>query len=225
MKRIRIKLVCYFFLFCCIIAVAQSPDKITMQLSSGNNYFINPSPSIFYVAPACELNFFKMSDDEETSKISRGLFFGLNYNYASQDYKVSQNQKTPYTASSNEYLFNLGGALKIGNEYNFFTFCLFGQMGPTYSKSDEPYFSNSIQLGFNGQRQNSHEFLQFYASTMAFYGFEWSKKICILIGIKGRFFIGENDLSDMGMIGTNIKYNYAPFKFNPFLGLQVGIGK
>jgi hypothetical protein len=196
-----------------------------MQITGGNNYYLDPQTPIKASAPTFEINFLKSAKLDSTHS-GRGFFmFGFNYSNAVQEYNVSKNQYTPYVGKSNEVLFNLGGGIKFEIGRSFFLLSLYGCFGPTYTHSNEPYISNSIVAGYSGSRRNVHEFFEMYLGGFVFYGIEISKRVSLLAGTQARYFLFNDDFGNLGLEGTNIKFNYATQKVSVLAGLQVKFGK
>jgi hypothetical protein len=194
---------------------------------AGNNTFINPQTAIKGPAPSLELNLMQSTDREDSAKTTYLFFVGINYNYAEQDYKTPGTTKSNvfYTATINEFLFNLGGSVRRRYKRNFFNLNLYVQYGPTYAHTEEVYYTYTANLTFPPTAKNSPEFLQFYLSGSIHYGYQISKRMVLLAGLKARFYLAENSTDVLGMAGNNILYNYAPIKIATTVGFVFNFGK
>ncbi len=207
-----------FFSALCLFASADVfAQTFYVQLSFGNNYYSNPQTSFEKFAPSADLSLMYSSKYDPAKTVNIFGAVNLKYNYATQYYKAGP----LYTAHENEGIFGIGAVIEMkkGIQYVLFPICL--NVGNTYANSNQPYITNSAQLGFTGQKDNIHSFIQFYLSGGVQYGFQLSKRISVLAGIKAFLYLFEDDIGALGMQGTNILFNYAPLKFYPSLGMQV----
>jgi hypothetical protein len=211
------KIVSLYFLLSILTFYSQTTY---LHVEAGNIIHINPQTPVFTNIPVTEITGLYAFQYDSLSSINHFSLLGIRYNRAFQRYRVG----AEYNATIDEILFNMGWGIEKRKNIHSAFISLGLYAGPTYVKTDEPYYTNSTYLGFAGRKINIHEFLQFYLYGSLLYSIHIAKRLSINVSLKSQVFLFEEDIGVLGIRSTGILFNYAPLKISPMAGFCIWLG-
>jgi len=244
----RVLIITFFLLLPCLFFSQQDKEKTYLRLTAGNDFFLLASTQTSLLTPHIDALF--VATNREDS-VGAEVFFvsGFSFARSQQDFQViwpgsNTNNVKDCIFYTNEFLFSVGGSLKYPLAKRIFlslSFILQG--GQNHTWTDDP--NGSMLMGriiYNGaglagfMRQPSGpnytmkyrtakykwSYLQFYSAPELNLLFRVSKGAFFYIGLQSRIFLFREYIgNDPG----NVKFNYAPFKMNLQVGVQLKIFK
>lgn len=227
------------------------PQKVLLQVSAGNSFFIQPETKTGLLSPAAEAIFYS-TFETDSDKIKLFFFGGISYHRSTQQFDVyyPTNTKPELVTDNfytNEFLFHTGGAERFQLSPVLYLQPALGiQLGPNYTWTTEsagsitlyhlhsnqnPQAINTFLAAKKGnyytlkphEQHYTWEYLQCYAIAKLQLIYKCSRRANVLLNFSLQKFLFRNNISEEA--DRYIAFNYAPVKIAASAGLEIKLFK